>query len=320
MLYSNGLNNSFRHLKPCPLADPVPHRSGFVNILGSPNMGKSTLLNALVGEKMSIITSKPQTTRHRIIGILSNDDLQIVFSDTPGFIEAPAYKMHQMMNAYINMSFDDADLILYITDPYESLTDQYGLLKRIAAQEIPVLVIINKKDLVNEEQLETRKIELSLLLPTRKIHIVSALKGHGISELMADIVLLIPEGPPFYPKDQLTDRPERFFVSEIIREKILELYRDEIPYTCEVGIETFSEGESNSGPITRISAVIYTMDDRKKSIILGKGGSAIKELGMEARKEIESFLGKRVFLELLVKVRENWRDDDKALTSFGYQN
>lgn len=283
-------------------------------------MGKSTLLNALVGEKMSIITSKPQTTRHRIIGILNNDELQIVFSDTPGFIEAPSYKMHQMMNAYINMSFDDADLILYITDPYESLTDQHGLLKRIAAQEIPVIAIINKKDLVTPEQLEARKIELSLLLPTRKIYIVSALKGIGISELMEEIISLIPEGPPFYPKDQLTDRPERFFVSEIIREKILELYRDEIPYTCEVGIETFSEGESNAGPITRISAVIYTMDDRKKSIILGKGGFAIKELGTEARKEIESFLGKRVFLELLVKVRENWRDDDKALTSFGYQN
>jgi GTP-binding protein Era len=302
------------------LAEPTPHRSGFVNILGSPNMGKSTLLNALVGEKMSIITSKPQTTRHRIIGILNNEELQIVFSDTPGFIEDPAYKMHQMMNAYINMSFDDADLILYVTDPYESLTDQHGLLKRIAAQDVPVLAIINKKDLVTPEQLEARKIELSLLLPDKKIHLVSALKGIGISELMGDIISLIPEGPPFYPKDQLTDRPERFFVSEIIREKLLELYRDEIPYTCEVGIESFSEGESNSGPITRISAVIYTMDDRKKSIILGKGGSAIKELGIEARKEIESFLGKRVFLELLVKVRENWRDDDKALTSFGYQN
>lgn len=283
-------------------------------------MGKSTLLNALVGEKMSIITSKPQTTRHRIIGILNNEELQIVFSDTPGFIEDPAYKMHQMMNAYINMSFDDADLILYVTDPYESLTDQHGLLKRIASQEVPVLAIINKKDLVTPEQLEARKIELSLLLPDKKVHVVSALKGIGISELMEDIISLIPEGPPFYPKDQLTDRPERFFISEIIREKLLELYRDEIPYTCEVGIESFSEGESNSGPITRISAVIYTMDDRKKSIILGKGGSAIKELGIEARKEIETFLGKRVFLELLVKVRENWRDDDKALTSFGYQN
>ena len=282
-------------------------------------MGKSTLLNALVGERMSIITSKPQTTRHRIIGILNDENSQIVFSDTPGFIEDPAYKMHQVMNAYISMSFDDADLILFITDPYEALNDQYGLLKRIAAQETPVIGIINKKDLVSPADLEIRMMELAALLPDKKIHAVSALKHLGIDELMNDIKSLIPESPPFYPKDQLTDRPERFFVSEIIREKILELYRDEIPYTCEVGIESFSEGESNAGPITRISAVIYTMDDRKKSIILGKGGSAIKQLGTEARTEIEAFLDKRVFLELVVKVRDNWRDDEQSLKSFGYQ-
>ena len=282
-------------------------------------MGKSTLLNALVGERMSIITSKPQTTRHRIIGILNDESTQIVFSDTPGYIEDPAYKMHQMMNAYINMSFDDADLILYVTDPYESLTDQHGLLKRIANQQTPVLAIINKKDLITEEALEQRKSELSALLPNVKIHSVSALKSDGVAELMNDIKALIPEGPPFYPKDQLTDRPERFFVSEIIRQKLLELYRDEIPYTCEVVIDSFTEGTSNSGPITRISATIYTMDERKKTIIVGKGGLAIKQLGTEARGEIESFLDKRVFLELLVKVRENWRDDDRSLKSFGYQ-
>lgn len=283
-------------------------------------MGKSTLLNALVGEKMSIITSKPQTTRHRIIGIFNNDDYQIVFSDTPGFIEDPAYKMHMMMNAYINMSFDDADVILYVTDPYESLTDQHGLLKRIAEQQTPVLAIINKSDLLKQDQIDIRRTELSALLPGIKIMEVSALKGAGVTELMGEIISLIPEGPPFYPKDQLTDRPERFFVSEIIREKLLELYRDEIPYTCEVGIESFTEGESNSGPITRIAAIIYTLDERKKSIILGKGGAAIKQLGMEARTEIETFLTKRVFLDLTVKVRDNWRDDDKALKSFGYQN
>ena len=268
---------------------------------------------------MSIITSKPQTTRHRIIGILNDESTQIVFSDTPGYIEDPAYKMHQMMNAYINMSFDDADLILYVTDPFESLTDQHGLLKRIANQQTPVLAIINKKDLITEDALEQRKSELSALLPNVKIHTVSALKGVGVEELMNDIKSLIPEGPPFYPKDQLTDRPERFFVSEIIREKLLELYRDEIPYTCEVVIDSFTEGTSNNGPITRISATIYTLDERKKTIIVGKGGLAIKQLGTEARGEIESFLDKRVFLELLVKVRENWRDDDKSLKSFGYQ-
>jgi GTP-binding protein Era len=283
-------------------------------------MGKSTLLNALVGEKMSIITSKPQTTRHRIIGIVSSDDFQIVFSDTPGFIDEPAYRMHQMMNAFISLSFDDADIILFVTDPYEPLSEQHNLLQRIAAHTAPVLAIINKKDMVSADELAARIEELAVLLPTTKIHTVSALKGAGVPELMADIISLLPEGPEFYPKDQLTDRPERFFVSEIIRGKILELYRDEIPYTCEITIESFSEGDSNAGPITRISATVYTLDERKKSILLGKGGSAIKELGTVARGEIEAFLGTRVFLELNIKVRDNWRDDEKALKSFGYQN
>ncbi len=283
-------------------------------------MGKSTLLNALVGEKMSIITSKPQTTRHRIIGIVSSDEFQIVFSDTPGFIDEPAYRMHQMMNAFISLSFDDADIILFVTDPYEPLSEQHNLLQRIAAHTAPVLAIINKKDMVSADELAARVEELAALLPTTKIHTVSALKGTGVPELMADIISLLPEGPEFYPKDQLTDRPERFFVSEIIRGKILELYRDEIPYTCEITIESFSEGDSNAGPITRISATVYTLDERKKSILLGKGGSAIKELGTVARGEIEAFLGTRVFLELNIKVRDNWRDDEKALKSFGYQN
>ncbi|HQW03009.1 MAG TPA: GTPase Era [Saprospiraceae bacterium] len=302
------------------MAEQKIHRSGFVNILGRPNMGKSTLLNALVGEKMSVITSKPQTTRHRIIGIVSSEDFQIVFSDTPGFIDEPAYRMHQMMNAFISLSFDDADIILFVTDPYEPLSEQHNLLQRIASHNAPVLAIINKMDMVSAEELEARVNELAALLPGIKIHTVSALKGNNVQELMGEIVSSLPEGPEFYPKDQLTDRPERFFVSEIIRGKILELYRDEIPYTCEITIDSFTEGESNAGPITRISANIYTLDERKKSIILGKGGSAIKQLGTEARGEIESFLGKRVFLDLNVKVRDNWRDDEKALKSFGYQN
>ena len=283
-------------------------------------MGKSTLLNALVGEKMSIITSKPQTTRHRIIGIVSSDDFQVVFSDTPGFIDEPAYRMHQMMNAFISLSFDDADIILFVTDPYEPLSEQHNLLQRIASHTAPVLAIINKQDMLSADELAARVAELAALLPTTKIHTVSALKGTGVAELMADIISLLPEGPEFYPKDQLTDRPERFFVSEIIRGKILELYRDEIPYTCEITIESFTEGDSNAGPITRISATVYTLDERKKSILLGKGGSAIKELGAAARGEIEAFLGTRVFLELNIKVRDNWRDDEKALKSFGYQN
>lgn len=301
------------------MADPVTHHSGFVNILGRPNMGKSTLLNALVGEKMSVITAKPQTTRHRIIGIVSGDDFQIVFSDTPGFIDEPAYRMHQLMNTYINQSFDDADLILFVTDPFERLDDQHELLQRIARHSLPLFVIINKADVATEAELHVRRELLATVLPEKKIYTISALKGLGVHELMEDIVSSLPEGPSFYPKDQLTDRPERFFVSEIIRGRILEFYRDEIPYTVEIGIESFSEGESRSGPITRISAVIYTMDERKKSILLGKNGSAIKEMGTAARMDIEAFLDKRVFLDLVVKVRDNWRDDEKALKNFGYQ-
>jgi GTP-binding protein Era len=302
------------------LADKTIHRSGYVNILGSPNMGKSTLLNQLVGEKISIITSKPQTTRHRLIAILNGDDFQIVFSDTPGYIESPSYKMHEKMNAFIHSSFADADLIIFMTDPFEPLNAQLGLISKISQQSTPVIAVINKSDLADDATLSAREAELKNLLPQSKIKIISALNSLGIQSLLQDIIGIMPEGPEYFPKDQLTDRPERFFVSELIRENILELYRDEIPYTCEVKVESFSEGESKSGPITRISAVIYTMDDRKKSILLGKGGSAIKELGMESRKDIEAFLGKRVFLDLVIKVRENWRDDDLSLTSFGYQN
>lgn len=302
------------------LADTqTTHHSGFVNILGNPNMGKSTLLNALVGEHMSIVTAKPQTTRHRIIGILNDDNSQIVFSDTPGYIKEPSYKMQQSMNAFIRQSFEDADLILYVTDPFESIEETEGLLEKIKSVETPVLIIINKVDAADQEQVQKRADQVGTILPGKKINLVSALKGNGITELLLDIKALIPEGPPFYPKDQLTDRPERFFVSEIIRQKILELYREEIPYTCEVVVDSFKEGESRKGPIIRISATIYTMDDRKKSILLGKGGTSIRQLGSEARTEIESFLGKHVFLELVVKVLENWRDNDRLLKSFGYQ-
>ena len=302
------------------MADQQPHHSGFVNILGKPNMGKSTLLNALVGEKMSVITAKPQTTRHRIIGILNGEGFQIVFSDTPGFVDQPAYRMHKMMNAYVNLSFDDADIILFLTDPFESLDEQHLLLKRIALHSSPVIGIINKKDLVTEDQLLERKKALAQFLPGKTIHSISALTGEGVAELMEYVVSLLPEGVPYYPDDQLTDRTERFFVSEIIRANILELYREEIPYSCEVVVESFSEGDSRTGPIVRINAVIYTLDERKKMIMLGKNGSAIKQLGTNSRKEIEAFVGKRVFLELNIKVRENWRDDEDALRSFGYQN
>jgi GTP-binding protein Era len=228
--------------------------------------------------------------------------------------------MHQVMNSFINLSFDDADVILFVTDPFEELSDQHKLLQRIAAHHSIVIGIINKKDLATEPEIEKRIERLTTFLPGRKIHAVSALRGMGMEPLMRDILDSLPEGPPYYPKDQLTDRPERFFISEIIRAHILELYRDEIPYSCEVTVESFVEGDSNSGPIIRMTAVIYTLDERKKSILLGKNGSAIKQLGVDSRGEIEAFLGKRVFLELVVKVRDNWRDDERALTSFGYQN
>ena len=302
------------------LADTKTHKSGFVNILGKPNMGKSTLLNALVGEKMSIITAKPQTTRHRIIGILSSDAFQIVFSDTPGFIDDPAYRMQQMMNSFISSSFDDADIILFVTDPYEPLDVEHHLIRRIREHNAPVIAVINKTDLVKEEEVITRVELLGQLLPGQSVHAVSALKGTGVEALLADIIAKLPEGPVFYPKDQLTDRPERFFVSEIIRGQLMELYHEEIPYSCEITIDQFSEGESKSGPITRISAIIYTLDERKKTILLGRGGSAIKQLGMASRKEIEAFLDTRVFLELHVKIKDNWRNDESALKNFGYLN
>lgn len=302
------------------LAETTKHKSGFVNILGKPNMGKSTLLNTLVGEKMSVITAKPQTTRHRIIGILSSDAFQIVFSDTPGFIDDPAYRMQQMMNSFISSSFDDADIILFVTDPYEPLDAEHHLIRRIREHKAPVIAVINKTDLVKEEEVLARVELLRQLLPGQSVHAVSALKGTGVEALLADIISFLPEGPVFYPKDQLTDRPERFFVSEIIRGKIMELYHEEIPYSCEITIDQFSEGESKSGPITRISAIIYTLDERKKTILLGRGGSAIKQLGMASRKEIEAFLDTRVFLELHVKIKDNWRNDESALKNFGYLN
>lgn len=283
-------------------------------------MGKSTLLNALVGERMSIITAKPQTTRHRILAILSGDDFQIVFSDMPGFIDAPAYKMQEIMNKFVLHSFQDADLILFLTDPFEPLAPDDDLIARLVHQEAEVLVVINKCDTAAKDLLEAREAELRQLLPERAIFRISALLGEGISALLAAIRQRLPEGPAYYPKEQLTDRPERFFISEIIRGQILELYREEIPYSCEVGIESYKEGEpSRSGPITRIEAVIYTLDERKKAILLGKGGEAMKKLGIAARREIESFLDQRVFLNLTVKVKENWRDDERALKAFGYQ-
>lgn len=295
------------------------HRSGFVNIIGRPNAGKSTLMNALVGERMSIITAKPQTTRHRIIGLLSGEDFQIVFSDTPGVIEDPSYRMQEMMNSAINTTFEDADLMLYLIDPKEQYTEDEPLVGKLRRLKAPLFLVINKIDAVSEEQIsKVRNQFLKWLKPTEVMEI-SALNGNGVDDLMQSIKASLPEGPAYYPKDQLTDRPERFFVSEIIREQILEQYHQEIPYSTEVGIESFKEGETKDGqPLVRISALIFVARRTQKPIIIGKGGSAIKKLGTEARKRIEAFLEQKVFLELHVKIRDGWRDNENELKRFGY--
>ncbi|MCO6488359.1 MAG: GTPase Era [Phaeodactylibacter sp.] len=296
------------------------HKSGFVNIIGRPNVGKSTLMNALVGERMSIITSKPQTTRHRIIGIISAEDYQVVFSDTPGIIEAPAYRMQEAMNRFVDTTFEDADIMMFVTEVGETYKDDDPVLERLRNVEVPLFLVLNKTDQVPEErvleliQAWNERIAFAETIP------VSALHKANTVRLLEVILQYLPEGPAYYPKDQLTDRPERFFVSEIIREKILVLYHQEVPYSSEVIVTSFKEDETNKGePLVRIGADIYVARDTQKAIIIGKGGSAIKKLGTEARKDIEKFLEKKVFLELHVKVKDNWRDDDRMLKHFGYR-
>ena len=299
---------------------PEPFRSGFVNIIGRPNAGKSTLLNALVGERMSIITHKPQTTRHRIIGILTGENFQIVFSDTPGYVRDPAYKMHKAMNRFVEGTLDDADLLLLVFDLTEELEDSNPLLAMLAPAEAPVLLVLNKKDLVKEQRVEDVLNWWAKRIKVAGHFAISALKNENTAELLQKITEYLPEGPAYYPTDQLTDRPERFFVSEIIREKIFLLYDDEVPYSCEVGIESFQESVTNAGePIARIRASIFVMRETQKAILLGKGGVAIKKLGTAARMAIERFLQTKVFLELTVKVRDNWRDDERSLQYFGYK-
>lgn len=298
----------------------MPHRSGFVNIVGRPNVGKSTLMNALVGERMSIITNKPQTTRHRVIGIVSDDDYQVVFSDTPGFIDDPAYKMQEQMNVFVQSTFEDADLMLFLTEPGEEFANDHPLFARLQALEIPVFLVINKTDTIKPETLLLLIDQWGERFAFREIVPISALHKSNTDKLFELILEQLPEGPVYYPKDQFTDRPERFFVSEIIREKILELYHQEIPYSCEVIVDEFKEGTTNKGEaLIRISAQIFVNRKTQKSILIGKGGSAIKKLGTVARKGIEAFLDSKVFLELHVKVKEGWRDDDRQLRHFGYK-
>jgi len=289
------------------------HKSGFVNILGNPNVGKSTLMNLLVGERLSVITPKAQTTRHRIMGILSGDDYQIVYSDTPGILN-PKYKLQAAMMRSVESALEDADLIIYVTDVVETVSKNEAQLARILNNTVPKIIIVNKIDLTTQDELEKIVANWEEMAPGVPILPVSALNRFNTDILLREVIKRLPEGPPYFPKDQLTDRYERFFVSEIIRGKIFETYQKEIPYSVEVEIESYRE----EAALTRISAVIYTARDSQKGIIIGHKGSMLKRVGTGARKEIEEFLGKKVFLELYVKVEHEWRDNPRMLKKFGY--
>jgi GTP-binding protein Era len=295
------------------------HKSGFINIIGRPNVGKSTLMNALVGERMSIVTNKPQTTRHRIIGILSGEDFQMVFSDTPGYVRRPAYKMHEAMNTFVKETFEDGDVMLFVTNPDEVFEDDDPIIVRLKKIDCPKFLIVNKIDTFDPSVIEAFKSSLTNKISFEKVFEISALKKIGTDILLNEIKNVLPEGPAYYDKDQLTDRPERFFCAEIIREKILLNYREEIPYAVEVVIESFKEDQTKAGePIARIYATLYVARENQKMIVIGKNGLAIKKLGMDSRKDIEKFLETKVFLELSVKVKDNWRDDERLLKNFGY--
>ncbi len=296
----------------------TPHKAGFVNIIGNPNVGKSTLMNRLVGERLSIITSKAQTTRHRILGIVSGPDFQIVYSDTPGVLK-PKYKLQESMLEFSRSALSDADVLVYVTDTVEQPDKNNDFLTRVqsmAADGTPVLVVINKIDLTTPEKLEERVAWWHTALPTAEIIPVSAQEGFNVEPVIKRIVSLLPEGPAYYPKDTLTDKSLRFFASEIIREKILTHYDKELPYSVEVAIESYEE----SPTLDRIGAVIYVSRQSQKGIIIGHRGTKLKQVGTEARKDLEAFLGKKVFLEIFVKVAESWRDNDRALRQFGYNN
>ncbi len=293
----------------------MAHKAGFVNIIGSPNVGKSTLMNALVGERLSIITSKAQTTRHRIMGIVSGEDFQIVYSDTPGVLK-PNYKLQESMMDFVHTALVDADVILFVTDIYEDIKIEEKILSKIKNSTAPVLLIINKIDLGDQTKLEEKVEYWKNEVPKAEVIPVSALKKFNINYIFDRIIALLPESPGFYDKEQLTDKPEKFFVSEIIREKILMNYKKEIPYSVEVIVEAFKEEEK----IIKIRAEIIVVRDSQKGIIIGHQGKALKKVGTEARKDIETFFEKQVFLELFVKVNKDWRDSDTHLKRFGYSN
>jgi GTP-binding protein Era len=292
----------------------MEHKSGFVNIIGNPNVGKSTLMNALVGEKISIITSKAQTTRHRILGIVNADHFQIVYSDTPGII-MPKYELQRNMMKFVRTALVDADIILYVTDTVETIDKNESYINKLKQQSIPVIVVINKIDITSNTKVEELTDIWRNLLPHATILPVSALKGVHLNVLFDKIMDNLPEGAPYYPKDAFTDKSERFFVSEIIREKILLNYQKEIPYSVEIEVESFKEAED----IIRIRALIYVARNSQKGIIIGHKGEAIKKLGIAAREDLETFFEKQIYLELFVKIRKGWRDNQQHLKKFGYK-
>lgn len=290
------------------------HKAGFVNIVGNPNVGKSTLMNALLGERISIATFKAQTTRHRIMGIYNTDDMQIVFSDTPGVLK-PAYKLQESMLNFSTSALTDADVLLYVTDVVETPDKHGDFIGKVAQMNVPVLLLINKIDLIDQEKLVKIVEEWAALLPHAEIIPISAQAKFNVDYVLKRVQALLPDSPPYFDKDQWTDKPARFFVAEIIREKILLYYDKEIPYSVEVVVEQFKESKQN----IHINAVIYVERDSQKGIIIGKQGRALKKVATEARQSLEKFFGKSIFLELFVKVDKDWRNSDKELRNFGYQ-
>ncbi len=296
------------------------HRAGFVNIVGNPNVGKSTLMNALVGERISIITSKAQTTRHRIMGIVNGEDFQMVYSDTPGVLK-PNYKLQESMLEFSQSALTDADVLLYVTDVVDSAEKNAFFLQKVQAMAADpacptkIILIINKIDLIDQPRLEELVAFWHQELPTAEIFPISAIEKFNIEPLFKHIKDLLPQSPPFFDKDALTDKPERFFVNEIVREKILLNYDKEIPYSVEVAVESFKEEDN----IIRISAVIFCERESQKGILIGKGGKALRKVGIEARKDLEAFFGKQIFIELFVKTERDWRNREQKLRSFGYR-
>lgn len=291
----------------------MSHKAGFVNIIGNPNVGKSTLMNAFVGERLSIITSKAQTTRHRILGIVNGDDFQIMFSDTPGIIK-PAYEMQESMMNFVKSAFEDADVLIYMVEVGEKELKDEDFFNKIIHSKIPVLLLLNKIDKSNQEQLEEQVNLWKEKVPNAEIFPISALENFNVTAVFDRILELLPESPPYYPKDALTDKPERFFVNETIREKILLNYDKEIPYAVEIETEEFKEDDD----IIRIRAVIMVERDTQKGIIIGHKGAAIKKVGIQAREDLEKFFGKQIYIEMFVKVNKDWRSNAFQLRRFGY--